>query len=146
MEFKSLLAYALPYRGKLGFVVLLSLLGSLAGLAVPWLAAQLLGGIIDTAFVDIELITILLVATIVALTGLTIASAIVSGVVANRIQADLRRDIYAHMQRLPLTFFNQSRQGDLLALSERQVPAAGFGQAQRRHAASVAKPARPHRC
>jgi hypothetical protein len=36
-------------------------------------------------------------------------------------------------------------QGELLTLVERQVPAGGLGPAQRRHAASVAKPARPDR-
>ena len=37
-------------------------------------------------------------------------------------------------------------QGEFLALGERQVAAGGLGQAQRRHAASVTKPAHCDRC
>ena len=121
MEFSTLLAYALPYRGRLGLVVLLSLLGSLAGLGVPWLAAQLLGGLIDTNLTNINSIVALLLIALVALTSLNIAGALVSSLVANRIQADFRNDIYAHVQKLPLSFFDQSRQGDLLALMTWEV-------------------------
>lgn len=116
MEFAALLEHARPYRGRLGFVALLSLLSSLASLALPWLAAQLLGGVIDTDSVVPATIALLLVAALLVMTGLTIAGDLISGVVANRIQTDFRRDIYAHMQRLPLGYFDQSRQGDLLAL------------------------------
>jgi ATP-binding cassette subfamily B protein/subfamily B ATP-binding cassette protein MsbA len=52
---------------------------------------------------------------------MNIASGTLSAIAANRIQADLRRDIYGHIQRLPLTFFDQSRQGDLLALMTWEV-------------------------
>jgi hypothetical protein len=37
------------------------------------------------------------------------------------------------------------QQSKLLTLVERQIPTGGLGQAQRRHAASVAKPSRPDR-
>ncbi|NBB23604.1 ATP-binding cassette domain-containing protein [Porphyrobacter sp. SLTP] len=121
MDLAALLVYARPYRSRLALVVVISLLGSLAGLAIPWLAGQLLGGIIESGSIAVVTITLLLVAALLVLTSLTFASALVSAVVANRIQADFRRDIYAHMQRLPLTFFDQSRQGDLLALMTWEV-------------------------
>lgn len=121
MEFSALLSHARPYRGRLALVVLLSLLGSLAGLALPWLAARLLGGVLDASTVDTATVALLLIAALVLLTGLTIAGGLVSAAVSHRIQSDFRRDIYAHMQRLPLGFFDQSRQGDLLALMTWEV-------------------------
>lgn len=131
MEFVALLEHARPYRGRLAVVVLISLLGSLAGLAIPGLAGHLLGGLVDskshtagpfdTNSLGLGTIALLLVSALICLTGLTIASALASGVVANRIQTDFRRDIYAHIQRLTLTFFDQSRQGDLLALMTWEV-------------------------
>lgn len=131
MEFVALLEHARPYRGRLAFVVLISLLGSLAGLAIPWLAGHLLGGLVDsksraaglfdTSSLGLGTIALLLVSALICQTVLTIASGLASGVVANRIQTDFRRDIYAHVQRLTLTFFDQSRQGDLLALMTWEV-------------------------
>lgn len=121
MEFRTLLAHAQPYRGQLGLVVLLSLMGSLTGLALPWLAAQLLSGVLVNGPVEVGTITLGLVVALLFLTGLTIVGTLISGTVSNRIQADFRRDIYAHMQRLPLGFFDQSRQGDLLALMTWEV-------------------------
>lgn len=116
MEFKAFLAHARPHGRDLALVVLLSLIGSLAGLAIPWLGANLLGGIVELGEHKLLGVTLLLVLALLGLTLFRILSALVSSVVANRIEASFRRDIYAHVQRLPLGFFDQSRQGDLLAL------------------------------
>lgn len=121
MELGTLLEHAQPYRGRLLIVVVLSLIGSLAGLTIPWLAGQMLGGILGQHAVELELVAILLVAALIVLTGLSIRTAIFSSTVATRIEADLRQHVYAHIQRLSLGFFDQSRQGDLLALMTWEV-------------------------
>ncbi len=121
LSFSSLLSLARPYRGQLFVVVLLSMLGSLTSLAIPWLGGQLLGGILKEEAIELRLVVILLVVTLILLTSLAIYSSIVSGSVSTRIEADLRRRVYAHIQRLPLTFLDQSRQGDLLALMTWEV-------------------------
>ena len=121
MEFRTLLAHARPYRSQLALVVLLSLLSSFTGLALPWLGAQLLTGVLFSEPAQIATIAQLLFVTLIVLTGIVVASGALSASVSNRIQADFRRNIYAHMQRLPLGFFDQSRQGDLLALMTWEV-------------------------
>lgn len=121
MELGTLLDHARPYRGRLLIVVVFSLLGSLASLAVPWLAGQMLGGILGQQAVNLGLVAILLVVTLIVLTGLSIRTAIFSSTVATQIEADLRERVYAHIQQLPLGFFDQSRQGDLLALMTWEV-------------------------
>jgi ATP-binding cassette subfamily B protein/subfamily B ATP-binding cassette protein MsbA len=121
MGLAALLNYAKPYRGRLALVVILSLLGSVASLAIPWLAGQMLGDILADDATDLTLIPIMLAATLIILAAITIRAAIFSSAVATRIEADLRRLVYAHIQRLPLGFFDQSRQGDLIALMTWEV-------------------------
>ena len=121
MGLSALFEHAKPYMRQLVAVIVLSLLASLAGLAIPWLAAQLLGGMIGEKLQSPLAVVSLLALALIILTGLSIASSTISAISANRIQADFRRDIYEHIQRLPLTFFDQSRQGDLLALMTWEV-------------------------
>lgn len=106
----------MPYRRQLALVILLSLLGSLASLAIPWLAAQLLGGVIDAGSAQLGLVIPLLVMALITLASLSIASSLLSCSVSASILADLRRAVYSHVQRLPMTFHDQSRQGELLTL------------------------------
>lgn len=116
MGFKALLEHAKPYWRKLILVVLLSLLGAITSLALPWLAARLLGGMLSLNAQDISTVATSLVAVLIGLTIVRIVSGYYSSKVATRIEADFQRDIYAHVQRLPMGFFDQGRQGDLLAL------------------------------
>jgi len=121
MGLAALIDYARPYGGRLGLVVMLSLLGSAASLVIPWLVGQMLGGILAREAVDLSLIASLLTITLIILAAINVSAAIFSGAVATRIEADLRRRVYAHLQRLPLAFFDQSRQGDLIALMTWEV-------------------------
>lgn len=116
MGFKTLLDHSRPYAPSLGLIVLLSLLSSFAFLAIPSLAARLLGGIFRVAEIDLASVVALLLAALCALSMLRILGALLAASVGTRIEADFRRDIYRHVQRLPIGFFDQSRQGDLLAL------------------------------
>ena len=116
MGFKALLDQARPYAPSLGLIVLLSLLSSLAFLALPALAARLLGGIFTAREIDLAWVVVLLLFALLALAILRILSALVAASVGTTIEARLRREIYSHVQRLPMGFFDQSRQGDLLAL------------------------------
>lgn len=116
MGIKALLNLALGYWKDLWAIVALSLLVSLASLSIPWIGARLLGGVINVEDVDLGGVVLLLVGALGLVTGLRISNALVSSVVSTKIEADFRHDIYAHVQRLPLGFFDHNRQGDLLAL------------------------------
>ena len=126
MQFSALFWLATPYRAKLIFVAAVLLFGSIAGLGVPWLAAQLLGTLFEDKPDSIGAIVVLLVLSISILTGLNIAGARASSDLSNRIQKDVRRDIYAHIQRLPVSFHDNSRQGDLLALMTWEAAQFGY--------------------
>ena len=121
MTLPYLFSFAAPYRGRLAMVMALSLLSSAASLALPWLAGRLLGGILGENAVDANLVAIILLVALFLLTGLSICGTIFSSTVATQIEADHRGSVYAHIQRLPLAFFDRSRQGDLMALLTWQV-------------------------
>ena len=120
MDFRTLLQLAAPYRASLIAVALLTVASSLILLAIPWLAGQLIGGIIaQTA--SIPGLVFLLLLALVALAGLNIVVSLASATTAARLLADLRSRIYEQLQRLPLAFHENHRQGDTLALATIEV-------------------------
>lgn len=113
------LDWARRFREPLALIAVLSLLASVATLAVPWLAAQVLTGLVAdvSAPGSLEKTLALLVAALVALTALTIAANLVSKTASVRILTELRETIYAHVQSLPMRFHEESRKGEMLALT-----------------------------
>ncbi len=116
-----LLRRAAPYRNQIALISALTLISSLALLAIPWLAGQLLGGVIADGAIDLPLIVGLLIGALVLTSVLGIAAAIVSARTSGRVLADLRLEAYAHVQGLPMGFHDRSKQGDLLALMTYEV-------------------------
>ena len=121
MRIDALLRRAAPYRGNLLLISALTLLSSLTMLAIPWLAGQLLGGVLVRGDAELFPLSSLLVGALAGTTLLGMAAAIVSARTAGRVLADLRLETYVHVQRLPLAFHDRSRQGDLLALMTYEV-------------------------
>ncbi len=121
MALGRLLRWARQHLGSLAVIGGLSLLGSLATLALPWLAAQLAAGIMGDTKIDLETTLALLCLALIALTGSTIIVAILSEQASGRILAALRKDAYAHIQALPVSFHDSNPQGDLLSLMSYEV-------------------------
>lgn len=111
----------LPFAPQLAIICAVTLLSSLAMLAVPWLAGRALGGLVGTATIDLPTVLAGLVAALIALTALNIAVAILSEAAAGRILAALRRETYAHIQSLPISVHNEKRSGELLAASTYEI-------------------------
>ncbi len=121
MTFAFLWHRAQRYRGELMLISALSLASSGALLVLPWLAGQFLGGIIGDAGIDLRRTLALLAVALVGRTVLNIAVAIASAHASGRILAGLRREVYEHIQLLPIAYHDRSRQGDLLALTTYEV-------------------------
>lgn len=115
--------WAKRFRWQLAGISLLTLLSSVATLAVPWLAAEALGGVVTATQDAPELSRTLslLVAVLALLTGLNIAAAIQSERASTRILTDLRKRLYEHVQIMPLAFHDEQRSGDVLALTSYEV-------------------------
>lgn len=117
------LEWAQRFRWQLATISTLTLLSSLATLAVPWLAAEVLEGVItaDGKAPDLQRTLMALVLVLAVLTGLNIAAAIQSERASTRILTQLRKRLYDHVQIMPLAFHDEQRSGDVLALTSYEV-------------------------
>lgn len=107
--------YLKPYWGKELILLLLMILTSVGTLVSPYV----LKIIIDTVFpardysLLIQILLLLLGVNVLRL-GISYFSDYLFGWVSNHITCDIRRDLFSHMIQLPLSFFNESKTGDLV--------------------------------
>lgn len=125
MHLPFLLQRAARYRVRLALISGLTLLGSLATLALPWLAGQLIGGVLESDSRPTASLAALLLLGLALTTVLNIVSSHLAKVTGARVIADIRLEIYRHVMRLPMTFHDRSRRGDLLALLTHEVTTLG---------------------
>ncbi len=103
-----------PYTGRLVLVGVLIAASSLVGLGSPFL----LRGIIDNALPhkDTGLLALLalgMVGVAVVSTVVGVYQTLLSTTVGQRIMRDLRVAVYAHLQRMSLSFFTKTRTGEV---------------------------------
>lgn len=109
-------AYARPQRRRLvGFVTTI-VLGALLGLAPPFLFKA----IIDDALPakdrrQLTVLSLLVVVAAIASAGLSLLERFSSATIGEGLIYDLRRQLYDHVQRLPLGFFTRSQTGSLIS-------------------------------
>jgi subfamily B ATP-binding cassette protein MsbA len=122
-DLQLLLSYAAPYRSALAFCALLMLAESGMALAVPWLGGRLAGSLLadaaSTAVTGPILLALLALFALQAL--LKFGNSFLLSRSAEHILADLRIRLYDHLQALPLSFYHQRRQGEILALLTHDV-------------------------
>ena len=112
---------AWAYRWDLGLICLVTLLSASATLVVPWLAGQLLGGLLGEADIGVGQTLTLLIAALVASAFLRIGVAILSASASGRILAGLRQEAYEHIQSISVQSHEQSQLGDLLSMATTEV-------------------------
>ena len=121
MDFRLILGFARPWRGTLALCALLMLAETGVALAVPWLAGEFAGRL----FTGLAQAGGLLLVALLALFGvqalLKFANSWLLGRTAEYILADLRTQLYDHLQALPLAYFQQRRHGEILALLTNDV-------------------------
>lgn len=122
-DFHFLLGYARPYRAVLAFSALLMLAESGMALAVPWLGGRLAGSMLAEAPAASATGPVLLgLLTLFALQALLkFGNSYLLSRSAERILADLRIRLYDHLQALPLGFYHQRQQGEILSLLTHDV-------------------------
>ncbi|MBK7954850.1 MAG: ABC transporter ATP-binding protein [Candidatus Accumulibacter sp.] len=123
MKTSILLRYAAPYRASLAFASGLMLIETALSLAVPWLGGRFAAGVWadGQGRRNVAWVLVVLVALFAAQALLKFATGYLLSRGAQGILADLRARLYDHLQALPLSFFQQRRQGDLLALLTYEV-------------------------
>jgi ATP-binding cassette subfamily B protein len=111
---RRIAAFFGPYRPQVAVVVVAILITSLLGLINPLLLGKLLDEvIIGRNFERLNLYVGLMIG-IPILTGLLgVGQAYLNNVVGQNVMQDLRNALYAHLQRLPLRFFTETRTGEI---------------------------------
>jgi len=103
-----------PYRARLAAVGLFVGLSSLVSVASPFL----LRAILDTAIPQgrtglLGLLALGMIAVAVANSVFNVLQTYISTSVGQRVMHDLRTGVYAHLQRMPLSFFTRTRTGEV---------------------------------
>jgi ATP-binding cassette, subfamily B, multidrug efflux pump len=112
---RRLLRYLRPYRWKVALAVGLLVSAALLQIVGPWLVQMALDDAVperDTRLLAI-LTTAYLVATL-ATFGLEYAQALVTTWLGQRVMFDLRTEIFDHLQRLDLRFYDRNPVGRLM--------------------------------
>lgn len=121
---RPLLNSAAPHRKVLALGIGLMLLESATALAVPWFGGRLAGSLLQEAAYSRWSVPTILTAILV-LFGLQallkFGNTYLLGRTGEKIVADLKIQVYDHLQALPLSFFQQRRHGDTMALLTRDV-------------------------
>jgi ATP-binding cassette subfamily B multidrug efflux pump len=123
-ELKKFARYFRPYKSRLFFGIFCILASVVIGLFIP----ALVGRAVDALRGDVSWAKLLRS----ALTILGVS--LVSGVflflqrrvlinMSRHVEYDLRRDFYAHLQQMPLSFFQTNRIGDLMARATNDLAA-----------------------
>jgi ATP-binding cassette subfamily B protein len=117
-EAAGLLRYLRPYLAKFVLGMLSLFAGGALGLAFPWLAGDLVNAFLGKAdpqswTADVNLVALALVAVLALQAGFAFLRARWFIEVGERSLADLRRDTYARLVRLPMSFHSSRRVGEL---------------------------------
>lgn len=116
-----LLSFAAPYRWQLAILGALTVASSLLMLAIPWLAGHALGGLVSSEKLDTRWLVVALLSALGAMSAINLGIAWVSGRTSISLLSDLRLQFYDHLQRLPLSYHEQRRKGEILALMTNEV-------------------------
>ncbi len=112
--FRRIAGFFRPYRVQVGFVMATIVVTALLGVVNPYLLKLLLDEAIPGR--DLQQLNLLVALMI----GLPIISGLISvgqtwlnNIVGQHVMQDLRNALYAHLQRMPLRFFTETRTGEI---------------------------------
>lgn len=115
-QFRRLLAFVHPYRGRLAIALVAIVIGSVLGLAGPYTLQFL----IDAVFRNnnrelLNRITLALILIFAAQSVFYFIRGYLLSSTGERVMADLRVKLFQHLQGLSLSFFNERRTGELVS-------------------------------
>jgi ATP-binding cassette subfamily B protein len=111
---RRILAFFSPYRPQIAVVVVAILATSLIGLANPYLLKLLIDEAIPQRDFGLLNLYVGLMIGLPIVSGLVgVGQAYLNNVIGQRVMQDLRGALYAHLQRMPLRFFTETRTGEI---------------------------------
>ena len=113
---RRILAFAKPHRRALVWFVVLSIIGSLLTVATPVLAGRVVDEITTAGRASTVVALAILIAVVaVADAGFGLAERWQSAKIGEGVILDLRRAVFAHVQRMPVAFFMRTSTGALVS-------------------------------
>ena len=113
-----------PYRGRAGLSVFSLLAATATALAPPYLAKYALDDALRGNDGDrLTLVVVVFLAAGLANWGMTYVETYLTGWVGERILADLRAQLFGHLQRLSLGFYERNRAGVIISRLTNDVEA-----------------------
>ena len=113
---------AIPHRGILGFAAFLALCGTGVQLTLPLLVRTSVNHLTKTRDVgEIDRNALLFLGLILFGAALAYIQSILAALAGNRIVMEFRLTLFAHLQRLPVAYFDRTRSGDLASLLSNDV-------------------------
>ena len=111
---RRIFALSRPYRGRLYAAILLTMLSSVVWLVVPLGLRELLDAVFEDANRSLlDRLALGLLVLFLLQAALSFVGYYVLEWTGERVVADLRKQLYAHLHRLGLRFFSEQRIGDL---------------------------------
>src|SRR5690606_10510812 len=110
-----LFAYVRPYRGLVAGAVALLVVDGLLQRVGPWLTKVVIDDAIPTG--DMSLVTQAGLVFLVSLGvqfGAQYGETVLTALLGQKVMHDLRRELFAHLQRLPVPFFDRNPVGRLV--------------------------------
>ncbi len=114
-KLKRFFAYYKPHKGLFGIDLVCSFLISVANMFYPMIARDIMQAVEQKDLQFIITWGIVLFAIYVAKALLTFVVGYWGHVLGVRIQADMRRDLFGHIERLPFSFFDENKTGSVLS-------------------------------
>lgn len=112
---RRLAGYLRPYRLKVFFAVIVTLAEAAAQLAFPFLTKEAIDlGIRHRDIYQLDRIALLFLVALLAAFGLGYLQAQIMQRVGQGIMRDLRTDIFRHLQRMPVAFYDRNPIGRLM--------------------------------
>ncbi len=113
---RRVLALFLPYRWLVALILAAIVVSAVLGVVPALLTQAILSDLLSQH--NARLLTWLLVATLLVATvsGLvSVAQSYLNTLIGQNVMADLRRDVYTHLQRLSLRWYTSTRIGDIMS-------------------------------
>ena len=112
-EARQLLAYVRPYRGRFAGALAAMLAAGGFGLAFPYVAGRVVDGAVSGGITAVNLAAVTLFLVLAMQAACSFLQSYWFSIVGESALADLRRDVYRRMIRLPLVFHAGHRIGEL---------------------------------
>jgi ATP-binding cassette subfamily B multidrug efflux pump len=112
---RRLAAYLRPYAWRVAFAVILLILSAVVDIAGPWLAKKAIDEHISIGdYAGLDRIALLYIALLLLGFIFDMGQTIVTQMIGQFVQFDLRREIFAHLQRLDVSYYDRNPVGRMI--------------------------------